>query len=280
MTGQSDIKAVIFDIGGVVVGSPLVAINEYEQSRGLPHQYLNVAITAQGKEGSFQRFERNELDLLSFYHLFGKELSDTKVNNSHYVTYCRSRKLDVPALPDKLDVDGRELFGLMMQKSLTVDPLVANAIISLRASGRFKVAALTNNFAPPTESSLQAQGQTGADKARASPSLEEELEHLGLGSARKNIESMFDFFIQSSVVGMRKPDPNFYRYTLNLLQVKPSEVVFLDDIGINLKAAQAFGIKTIRVQPTSSIPALRELEKVTGIRLLPESSRKSNSSNL
>jgi len=44
----------------------------------------------------------------------------------------------------------------------------------------------------------------------------------------------------------RKPDPEFYQHALDLLKVQASEVVFLDDIGPNLKAAQKLGITTIR----------------------------------
>lgn len=39
---SSTIRAVIFDIGGVVLTSPLIAIGEYEQEKGLPKDWLNV----------------------------------------------------------------------------------------------------------------------------------------------------------------------------------------------------------------------------------------------
>ncbi|KAJ1021687.1 hypothetical protein NDA16_003823 [Ustilago loliicola] len=198
-------KAVIFDIGGVVVGSPLFAINRYEKEHGLPFQYLNVAITAQGHGGAFQRFERSELDLYTFYRRFGEELSNVEKNNEAYTKFCKSRGQD---------------------------------------SGKFTIAALTNNFAPPTE--IPADAQTSAAKA---PSLEEELEHLGLGGSHYELRKMFDHYIESAVVGKRKPDPEFYKHALDLLKVEASEVVFLDDIGPNLKAAQKLGITTIRKYP-------------------------------
>ena len=46
----------------------------------------------------------------------------------------------------------------------------------------------------------------------------------------------------------------------------PSESVFLDDIGVNLKAARALGMTTIKVD--EPISALRELEGVLGLPLL------------
>ncbi|CCF50254.1 hypothetical protein NDA11_006599 [Ustilago hordei] len=256
-------KAVIFDIGGVVVGSPLFAINRYEKEHGLPFQYLNVAITAQGHRGAFQCFERNELDLYTFYRRFGEQLSNVENNNAAYTKFCKSRGQEVPKLPTKLQVDGRELFGQMMRYSTQVDPKVRIAINKLKESRKFTIAALTNNFAPPTE--MVADAQSSAVKA---PSLEEELQHLGLGESQYELRKMFDHYIESAVVGKRKPDPEFYKHALHLLNLQASEVIFLDDIGPNLKAAQKLGITTIRVDSSDSTPALAQLSKLTGVPLL------------
>ncbi|EST08272.1 HAD-like domain protein [Kalmanozyma brasiliensis GHG001] len=256
-------KAVIFDIGGVVVASPLFAINRYEEEHGLPFQYLNVAITAQGHGGAFQKFERSELDIYTFYRQFGEELSNVEKNNEAYTKFCKSRGQEVPKLPTKLHVDGRDLFGRMMRQSTQVDPRMRTAITRLKASGKFKIAALTNNFAPPTQVAGGAQG-----KAAKAPSLDEELEHLGLGNSQNDLRKMFDLYIESAVVGLRKPDPEFYKHALDLLKVQASDVVFLDDIGPNLKAAQKLGITTIRVNSTDCAPALAELAKLTGVQVL------------
>ncbi|CDU22550.1 uncharacterized protein SPSC_01180 [Sporisorium scitamineum] len=260
-------KAVIFDIGGVVVGSPLFAINRYEKEHGLPCDYLNVAITSQGHGGAFQQFERRELDIYTFYRRFGEELSNVEKNNEAYIKFCKSRGQEVPKLPTKLNVDGRELFGRMMKQLTKVDPKMRNAIMRLKASGKFRIAALTNNFAPPTE--LPNAPHDGAAKA---PTLEEELEHLGLGESQNDLRSMFDLYIESAVVGKRKPDPEFYKHALDLLKVQASEVVFLDDIGPNLKSAQKLGITTIRVNSNDCTPALAQLSKLTGVQLLDDGS--------
>lgn len=102
------------------------------------------------------------------------------------------------------------------------------------ASGKFKVAALTNNFNPPTHSSDGGQGNTnGSGKGGGRvPSLEEELEHLGIGEGGRKLRALFHHYIESAKVGMRKPEEGFYRHALDLLGVKPEETVFLDDIGL------------------------------------------------
>ena len=76
---------------------------------------------------------------------------------------------------------------------------------------------------------------------------------------------MFDHVVESSKVGCRKPEPRFYEIACELVGVDPSECVFLDDLGINLKPAKAMGMTTIKVGAAE--PAITELERVLGISL-------------
>ena len=57
----------------------------------------------------------------------------------------------------------------------------------------------------------------------------------------------FDAVIESSKVGVRKPEPRFYEIACQTLGVEPPQCVFLDDLGINLKPAAAMGMHTIKV---------------------------------
>lgn len=131
---------VLFDIGGVVVPSPLLAINRYEIDHNLPPDYLNVSIRFRGETGAFQRFERGEIDLWDFYRDFGNELSQVREGNEWYMAWCREtgrvipreEELPVAEGPRALKVDGRELFGLMMRHSTTPNELVVGAIERLR----------------------------------------------------------------------------------------------------------------------------------------------------
>jgi putative hydrolase of the HAD superfamily len=64
---------------------------------------------------------------------------------------------------------------------------------------------------------------------------------------------------------VRKPDPAFYDLALETVGVEPTEAVFLDDLGINLKPARALGIHTIKVVDPDQ--ALAQLESVVGFNL-------------
>ena len=76
---------------------------------------------------------------------------------------------------------------------------------------------------------------------------------------------MFDHVVESSKVGCRKPEPRFYEIACELVGVEPSECVFLDDLGINLKPARAMGMTTIKVGAADQ--AITDLEAVLGIPL-------------
>lgn len=79
------------------------------------------------------------------------------------------------------------------------------------------------------------------------------------------LRELFPVFIESSIVGWRKPDPRIYQLACRELAVEPQQAVFLDDIGRNLKSARALGMTTIKVDDPDE--ALRELEAVLGFAL-------------
>ena len=76
---------------------------------------------------------------------------------------------------------------------------------------------------------------------------------------------MFDVVVESSKLGVRKPEPRFYELACELLEVDPGACVFLDDLGINLKPARDMGMTTIKVEDPGA--ALGELEAVVGLAL-------------
>ena len=132
-------------------------------------------------------------------------------------------------------VDARDLFTRF---SGAIRPAMIDAV---RACGEhFKTGLLTNNFVSPL-----------ADEQR--------------GEALAEVLAMFDVVVESSVVGVRKPDPRFYAMACDALGVHPTRSVFLDDLGVNLKPARNMGMITIKV--VEPVEALRELGRVVGLEL-------------
>ena len=79
------------------------------------------------------------------------------------------------------------------------------------------------------------------------------------------IMEIFGWIIESSQIGVRKPERKFYELACEKLEIQPNEAVFLDDLGVNLKPARAMGMTTIKVVGPDQ--AIADLEAVLGISL-------------
>lgn len=87
----------------------------------------------------------------------------------------------------------------------------------------------------------------------------------GLGYDRSGWEELFDAVVISGEVRMRKPEPRIYRLVASRLGVRPSECVFVDDIGLNVRGAVAIGMVGIHHEDTETTAA--ELEALFGVEL-------------
>jgi putative hydrolase of the HAD superfamily len=83
--------------------------------------------------------------------------------------------------------------------------------------------------------------------------------------------ALFDAVVESSLEGVRKPEPEIYRRALTRLSsavgrtLAPADCAYLDDLGINLKPARELGMHTIKVVEPAE--ALAELSDLVGFRL-------------
>ena len=80
-----------------------------------------------------------------------------------------------------------------------------------------------------------------------------------------DVHSLFDVVVESAIVGVRKPEPRIYQIACEKLEIEPTQAIFLDDLGANLKGARALGMHTIKVDETHR--AIDELEDALGIPL-------------
>jgi putative hydrolase of the HAD superfamily len=128
-------------------------------------------------------------------------------------------------------VDSRAVLALLQGE---LRPAMVDAV--RRCGDRFTTACLTNNFA--------------TDDRPTPPEIQE-------------VYALFDLVVESKTVGIRKPEPRFYQLACEALSVAPAEVVYLDDLGVNLKPARAMGMHTIKV--TDPDEALAQLSAATGL---------------
>ena len=75
------------------------------------------------------------------------------------------------------------------------------------------------------------------------------------------VDELFDVIIDSSQVGVRKPNPAIFRAAMDALDVAPAESVFLDDYLGNVTAARELGLRAIHVG-ADRLAAFDELERL------------------
>jgi putative hydrolase of the HAD superfamily len=123
---------------------------------------------------------------------------------------------------------GHVLRGADVLSCLSGDirPRMVTALDALKANG-FRLGCITNNV--PAGKGAGMAGTVA--KARAISA----------------IMARFDHVIESSKVGVRKPDPRIYQMMCAALGVDATHCVYLDDLGINCKPAAALGMAAIKV---------------------------------
>jgi len=133
-------------------------------------------------------------------------------------------------------IPGADVLALLAGE---VRPEMVAALDTVKAAG-YRIACLTNNVSGEHASAERTDTIAG-------------------------IMARFDAIIESSKVGVRKPEPRFYEIACETLDVAPSACVFLDDLGINLKPAAAMGMTTIKV--LNAQQALTELSGILDLSL-------------
>jgi len=137
------------------------------------------------------------------------------------------------------ELPGRDVLALL---SGDVRPAMVAALDWLKANG-YRLGCITNNV----PAGQGAHMSVTAEKAAAIAA----------------ILARFDHVVESSKVGIRKPDPAIYRMACEALGVTPERCVYLDDLGINCKPAAAMGMVAIKV--SSGEQALTDLEAALGL---------------
>jgi epoxide hydrolase-like predicted phosphatase len=77
---------------------------------------------------------------------------------------------------------------------------------------------------------------------------------------RVPVDELFDVVVDSSDVGMRKPEPSIYRLVEERLGIPGKGLLFVDDLGVNLKTAKTLGWQTVKYDDTDRV--LRTLRTV------------------
>jgi epoxide hydrolase-like predicted phosphatase len=212
-TQSTDISAVIFDFGGVIITPITRQIGMIAEGLGVTTAELHhVMMGPQFESGDhpWHRLERGEIPMEVLQGL-----------------------LEPIAAEAGMSFRGDEVEKILAPGMYEVNRFVLDKISELRGRG-YKTALLSNSI------------------REFRPKLEEDVPpHL------------FDAYVDSSHVGMRKPEPEIFHHTMAALGLEDaSHAVFLDDFAGNLAGATAVGLRTIHVKNPRE--ALDELDALLG----------------
>jgi epoxide hydrolase-like predicted phosphatase len=181
------IRAIVFDLGGVLTPPVFGPLDELNASLGLPDGVLRTYFRG---DPVFSRVERGEVSVREFLKSVG-----TRVQETHGL------RLDLRALAAAAEAPG------------ALDPEMVALVRRLHASG-VRMGLLTNN-------------------AKESVVWRQQLPR-----------ECFDAVVDSSEVGLRKPDPAIYAVVLDRLGIPAADVLYVDDFEENLPPAAALGMQT------------------------------------
>jgi putative hydrolase of the HAD superfamily len=187
---------------------------------------------------AFNRYESEQGLPLDF-------IRTVNATNPHHNAWAHLERSDIThdefdrEFADESEALGHRVPGRDVLDSLSGDVLPEMvALLDRVIAAGYKTACLTNNM---------VSHQPNHERARAVQA----------------IMARFDVVVESSKVGVRKPEPRFYEIACELLGVHPNECVFLDDLGINLKPAAAMGMHTIKVLDATQ--AITDLTTLLGM---------------
>ena len=216
---SEEIKAVLFDFGGVFTDSPFAAVHAFGEDLGLKPEEVSTIIC-----GTY------ELDGDHPWHQL--ERGEISLDNTRELILSRGRQSGV-------EVDIYQLFAKMAENNAGAGergPLFER-VIRLREDG-YQLGIVTNNV------------KEFGDGWRSLVPMP--------------IDELFHFVIDSSAVGVRKPDSRIYQLALQELEgISAQQVLFLDDYLANVEAAQALGLQTIHVNE-DPLETVRRIDQLLG----------------
>lgn len=231
------VEGVIFDFGGVISAPLFDDLERFEQAQGYPPGSVGRLmfgesmnhLAAGGGDPVDGAFDDGDGPIHDF-HL----LEMGRLSLADYMRGLEARAHDILGRP--LDFGAYTEYSRAMP--LLIQWPVVHEIQRLRGEN-VRLALLTNNVK----------------------------EFGSSWRATFHVDELFPVVVDSSEVGMRKPDPRIYELTCELIDVAPTSAVFLDDNADNVAAAAALGIETVHVgrDPLRTIEELRAILDRRGV---------------
>jgi putative hydrolase of the HAD superfamily len=239
------IKAVIFDYGGVISSPLFRGIGEFETAEGYRKgSLLQLLFGETHYIGVHGRSVADEV---------AAELTDEVAADPDSLE-SEGEADDVPAWHrlERGEIDMATYYAMIVERA----PHVLGRTIDFDAYSRFMRSSAPGVHWQVVHRIRELQGTVGL--GLLTNNVKEFGEHW---RATFPIDELFEVIVDSSHVGMRKPEPEIYLLTCAQLAVEPGEAVFVDDNADNIAAARALGMETVHFGDDPRV-ALAELDAI------------------
>lgn len=210
---MATIKAIIFDVGGVLmVGQDIVTKIPSKNNKGIPDYQIRGINEAMARAFNISIDEWFDAMDTAYPNSIVGKVSKTEM--------LRVISKNIGVSSDKLEM----VWKKYIKKYFSKNRKLLRVIKRLKESLGVKTAILSDQFWISDEVLIKDSG----------------------------IEKFFDHVFVSNRDGLRKPDKKYYSFVLKKLKVKPSEVVFVDNRSWNIIPAKKLGMNTILFKDNNS----------------------------
>jgi putative hydrolase of the HAD superfamily len=263
------IKAVIFDYGGVISSPLFRGIGEFEAAEGYRKgsllqllfgetHYIGVhgrSVADEVAAGIADEVAAGIADEVAagIIDEVAADIAD-EVGGDPDVLESEGEADDIPAWHrlERGEIDMAAYFGMIVERA----PGVLGRPIDVDAYGRFMRSSAPGVHWQVVHRIRDLRGHVRL--GLLTNNVKEFGEHW---RATFPIDELFEVIVDSSHVGMRKPEPDIYLLTCRQLAVEPTEAVFVDDNADNCAAARALGMETVHFGDDPRV-ALAELDAI------------------
>jgi putative hydrolase of the HAD superfamily len=246
------ISTVIFDYGGVISSPLFIGIGAFEESEGFAKGSLLELLFGDthyiGVEGRAVAAE------------VADEITDAVAADPDAIEAAGSAR-DEPDwhLLEKGAIDVATYFDRMVEKA----PAVLGRSLDMDAYGRF-----WRSTAPGVHWMVVHKMRELKDRGLRVGLLTNNVKEFGEHWRATFPVEMCDEIVDSSHVGMRKPERAIYALTCTRMGITPDEAVFVDDNADNIAAARAFGMEVVHFgeQPWAALAELDAILERRGVQ--------------
>jgi putative hydrolase of the HAD superfamily len=232
------ISTVIFDFGGVISSPLFVGIGAFEEAEGYP-------------KGSLLQLLFGETHYIG---VEGRAVAEAIADDPDAAEAAGAIE-DEPDwhLLEKGQIDVATYFGRLTERA----PAILGTEIDMESYGRFWRSTAPGVHWMVVHKIRDLKGR-GLRLGLLTNNVKEFGEHW---RTMFPLEELFEEVVDSSHVGMRKPERGIYELTCSRMGIEPGEAVFIDDNLDNVEAARAYGMEAVHFGE-NPWDALAEIEAI------------------